>query len=132
MISAETMKWRLQEGKAAEFDLLFGQGTGRVVSAGDRLALQVAGKRADYTWERVRDTWLRLQDNQELTVDELGGGHDAVGLVSLFAVFGGDELDVVPADGLLRVRETRGRPVRPHPGSTPSDAWAKRSKGEGA
>ena len=132
MISAETMKWRLQEGRAAEFDLLFWQGTGRVVSAGDRLALQVRGKRADYTWERVRDTWLRLQDNQALTIDELGGGHDAVGLVSLFAVFGGDELEVVPADGLLRVRGAAGRPVRPHPGAMPPDSWAKKRKGDGA
>ncbi|HUK76331.1 MAG TPA: hypothetical protein VL117_01885 [Thermoleophilia bacterium] len=127
MISAETMKWRLQEGKVAEFDLLVWTGTGRVVAAGDRLALQVRGQRADFTWDRVRDTWVRLQDNKALTVDELGGGHDAVGLVSLFAVFGGDELEVVAADGSLRVRAAAGRPVRPDPGSLPPDSWARRS-----
>jgi hypothetical protein len=128
MISAETMKWRLQEGKVAEFDLLVWKGTGRVVSAGDRLALQVRGKRADYTWDRVRDTWVRLHDNHALTVDELGGGHDAIGLVSLFAVFGGDELEVARDDGSLRVRGAAGRPVRPHPGAMPPDSWAPRRK----
>lgn len=128
MISAETMKWRLQEGKVAEFDLLVWKGIGRVVSAGDRLALQVRGKRADYTWDRVRDTWVRLHDNQALTVDELGGGHDAIGLVSLFAVFGGDELEVTAAEGSLRVRGAAGRPVRPHPGAMPPDSWAPRRK----
>ena len=133
MISAETMKWRLQEGRVAEFDLLVWEGTGRVVSAGDRLALQVRGQRADYTWQRVRDTWVRLQDNQALTVDELGGGHDAVGLVSLFAVFGGDDLEVSAADGVLRVRRPAGRPVRPDPGSMPPDSWSRRqSKADSA
>ncbi len=131
MISAETMKWRLQEGKVAEFDLLVWKGTGRVVSAGDRLVLQVRGKRADYTWDRVRDTWVRLHDNHALTVDELGGGHDAIGLVSLFAVFGGDELEVGAAEGSLRVREAAGRPVRPHPGAMPPDSWATRRKVDG-
>ena len=131
MISAETMKWRLQEGKVAEFDLLVWKGIGRVVSAGDRLVLQVRGKRADYTWDRVRDTWVRLHDNHALTVDELGGGHDAIGLVSLFAVFGGDELEVGAAEGSLRVREAAGRPVRPHPGAMPPDSWATRRKVDG-
>ena len=48
MISAEVMKARLQEGEAAEFDLVFWKGTGRVLGAGDdKLSLQVRGKRAD-------------------------------------------------------------------------------------
>ncbi len=124
MISAETMKWRLQEGRIADFDLIFWKGTGRVVAAGDRLSLQVRGKRADYTWERVRDTWRRLQVNHALTVDELGGGHDAVGLVSLFAAFGDDEVEVVAADGLLRLPRAAGRPVRPDPGALSPSSWA--------
>lgn len=124
MISAETMKWRLQEGRIADFDLIFWKGTGRVVAAEDRLSLQVRGKRADYTWERVRDTWRRLQVNHALTVDELGGGHDAVGLVSLFAAFGDDEVEVVAADGLLRLPRAAGRPVRPDPGALSPSSWA--------
>jgi hypothetical protein len=125
MISAEVMKARLQEGESVEFDLVFWKGTGRVVSIGDdKLSLQVRGKRADYTWARVRDTWLRLQQNQELTVDELGGGHDAVGLVSLFAGFGAGEIEVVAGDGILRLPRAAGRPVRPDPGSVQPPSWA--------
>jgi len=124
MISAETMKWRLQEGRISEFDLIFWKGTGRVVGAGDKLSLQVRGQRADYTWDRLRDTWQRLQDNHELTIDELGGGHDAVGLVSLFAACGQDEIDVVAAEGLLRLPRAAGRPVRPDPGAPVSSSWA--------
>ena len=119
MISAETMKWRLQQGTVAEFDLIFWKGTGRVVSAADKLSLQVRGKRADYTWERVRDTWQRLQVNHELTVDELGGGHDAVGLVSLFAAFGGDEIEVVAGRRIAAAAAAAGRPVRPDPAPVP-------------
>ena len=124
MISAETMKWRLQEGRFSEFDLVFWKGTGRVVGAGDKLSLQVRGKRADYTWERLRDTWQRLQVNHELTVDELGGGHDAVGLVSLFAACGQDEIEVDATDGLLRLPRAGGRPVRPDPGAPVPSTWA--------
>jgi len=125
MISAETMKWRLQEGRLTEFDLVFWKGTGRVVSAtDDRLALQVRGKRADYTWQRVTDTWRRFQVNQVLTADELGGGHDAVGLVSLYAALAADDVDVVARDGLLRLRSVDGKPVRPYPGPMLPDSWA--------
>jgi hypothetical protein len=72
----------------------------------------------------VRDTWQRLQENQALTVDELGGGHDAVGLVSLFAACGQDEVEVVAADGLLRLPRAAGRPVRPDPGAPLPPSWA--------
>ncbi len=125
MISAETMKWRLQEGQFAEFELVFWKGTGRVVGAtDDKLSLQVRGKRADFTWDRLRDTWQRFLVNQALTVDELGGGHDAVGLVSLFAAFDVDDVDVVAADGLLLLRNGYGRPVRPDPGPPLPPSWA--------
>jgi len=125
MISAETMKWRLQEGHVTDFDLVFWTGTARVVAAGDdKLSLQVRGKRADYTWQRVTDTWRRFQANQALTVDELGGGHDAVGLVSLYAAFADDDVDVVPRDGLLRLRTANGKPIRPYPGPVLPASWA--------
>jgi hypothetical protein len=124
MISAETMKARLQEGKITAFDLIFWKGTGRVVNAADTLSLQVRGKRADYTWDRLRDTWQRLQVNHALTVDELGGGHDAVGLVSLFAALGQDEIDVEATAGVLRLPKAAGRPVRPHPGAVQPPSWA--------
>ena len=119
MLSAETMKWRLQQGMLAQFPLVFWKGTGRVVATGDTtLALQVRGKRADYTWDRVRLTWERFQENHVLTVDELGGGHDAVGLVSLLAALSDPgEVEVVAGDGLLRMRKADGKPVRPDPGA---------------
>ena len=125
MITADVLKARLQEGEVAEFDLVFWKGTGRVVGAGDdKLSLQVRGKRADYTWARVRDTLQRLQQNHTLTVDELGGGHDAVGLVSLFASFDPGEIEVEAVDGLLRLPRAAGRPVRPDPGAVLPASWA--------
>ena len=122
MLSAETMKWRLQMEKLTEFDLVFWQGAGRVVGIGaDTLSLSVRGERAEYTWDRVRETWLRLQENHELTVDELGGGHDAVGLVSLFAAMGEKRIEVDRRNGALRLGKVKGRPVRPHPGAPLTD-----------
>jgi hypothetical protein len=116
MLSAETIKWRIQMEKLREFDLVFWRGTGRVVASGpDTLSLLVRGKRADLTWDRVRSAWQRLAENQALGIDELGGQHDAVGLVSLFAALHQREVEVLPADGLLRVRKTKGKPVRSFP-----------------
>jgi hypothetical protein len=116
MLTAETIKWRIQMDKLREFDLVFWQGNGRVVASGpETLSLLVRGKRADYTWDRVRDAWSRLHENQALGIDELGGQHDAVGLVSLFAALNQREVEVVAADGLLRLRKTQGKPVRSFP-----------------
>jgi hypothetical protein len=124
MITAETMKWRLLMEKVGDFDLVFWEGKGRVVAADEsRLALLVRGKRADYTWDRMHDTWSRLQENHSLTVDELGGGHDAVGLVSLFFAVDRDALEALRRDGILRVREASGRPVRPDPGPLVPRNW---------
>ncbi len=132
MISAETMKWRLQQGKLTHFELVLWEGAGRVVSAGDRLVLQVRGERADYTWERVRDTWCRLQDNHTLTADELGGRHDAVGLVSLFAALGEDEVEVDATAGALYLPRAAGRPVRPDPGPLQPGQWKQPRRRAGA
>jgi hypothetical protein len=73
--------------------------------------LLVAGRRADLTWDRVRLTWDRLLANHELSVAELGGQHDAVGLVSLFAYMQPDVVDVYAQQGLLRLRDAKGVPV---------------------
>ena len=81
------------------------------------------GKRADYTWDRVRDTWLRLQANQALTVDELGGGHDAVGLVSLFAALGGTRSSRRRRACSACPRRPGRRRVRP-PGALQPPSWA--------
>jgi hypothetical protein len=116
MLTAETIKWRIQMDKLQGFDLIFWEGSGRVVANGpDTVSLLVRGKRADYTWSRVRDAWDRLHENQALGIDELGGQHDAVGLVSLFAALNQREIEVLADDGLLRLRKTTGKPVRSFP-----------------
>ncbi len=124
MISAETMKWRLQEGRIAEFDLVFWKGTGRVVGAGDRLSLQVRGKRADYTWERVRDTWQRLQDNHEL--DRRRTGRRARRRRPRLAVRGLRAGRDRGRGGRWSAASARaaGRPVRPDPGAPLPPTWA--------
>ena len=126
MLSIETLKWRMQMGKVGpEFDLVFWKGKGRIVASGkDSFALLVRGKRADYTWDRAVAVWSRLQENHELCVDELGGQHDAVGLVSLFASLDLDELEVVERDGLLRLKGAKGKPVRSYPGAMLPRSWA--------
>ncbi len=69
--------------------------------------------RADFTWERLARTWKRLRDNQTLGIDELGGAHDAVGLVSLFAFLEADSVDVLDDQGLLVFRRTTKRRENP-------------------
>lgn len=113
MLDYDSLRQRIIDSHGRAFPLLFWDGAGRVVAAGERaFALQVRGKRADFTWDRLRVTWERLERNHVLTADELGGGHDGVGLVSLLVAVDGDEFLVDRTDGLLRLRETEGVPVR--------------------
>jgi len=56
-------------------------------------------------------TWKRVLDDFTLTVDELGGRADAVGIVSFFAFMQGDAVDVVDTDGALVLKERQGMPV---------------------
>jgi len=112
MISVETVKWRLQRQPGLQIPLLKWTGSARLVEADEqKLALLVDGRRADYTWGRVLLTVGRLLDNHELSVDELGGQHDAVGLVSLIALVYADDLDVDRENGVARLRDASGPPV---------------------
>jgi hypothetical protein len=105
MISIETMKHRTQKMVGEGFPLVFWRGQARIVGVDEAgIDLTVRGVRCSYTWERVRLTWQRLLSNHTLSVDELGGSADAVGLVSLFAFTQAGAVDVTDADGLLRVR----------------------------
>jgi hypothetical protein len=125
MISIETMKHRTAGMIGEEFPLVFWRGTGRVVgSDGTGLDLLVRGLRAHYTWERLTVTWKRLLANHTISVDELGGGHDAVGIVSAFALLQGDGLDVVDADGLLVLKERPDTPVHQYADMTRPTSWA--------
>ena len=107
MISIETMKFRTADMIGDEFPLVFWRGKGRIVASDDAsLSLLVRGLRVDLTWDRLATTWSRILSNHTLTVDELGGGADAVGIVSLFAF--------LQADAVSRARHRRPPGARRH------------------
>ena len=112
MLSIETMKWRLARMKGQELPLVQWKGTAKVLDVSDTsVDLLVSGRRADFTWERVRITWERLLRNHELSIAELGGQHDAAGLVALLAFMQADDLVVSAEHGVLRPRDPKGTPV---------------------
>lgn len=125
MISIETMKLRAADMIGEVFPLVFWRGKGRVLAADDiSLALMVRGLRVDLTWERLGVTWNRFMANHTLTVDELGGGADAVGIVSFFAWVEADILQVVEADGLMVLAEAEGTPVHQFADMSRPTSWA--------
>jgi hypothetical protein len=125
MISIETMKFRTADMIGQEFRLVFWRGKGRIVASDDTsLSLQVRGVRVDLTWDRLVTTWGRTLSNHTLTVDELGGGADAVGIVSLFAFLQADAVSVLDTDGLLVVDDTVGTPVHQFADMSRPTSWA--------
>jgi hypothetical protein len=115
MISIETMKHRTARMVGEEFPLVMWRGVGHIVASGEAgLSLLVRGIRVDFTWNRLTITWQRLLSNHTLGVDELGGGPDAVGIVSIFALMQNDGIDVADHDGLLVLKDHRGTPVHQH------------------
>jgi len=125
MISIETMKSRTADMVGEEFPLVFWRGKGRIVASDDTsLALLVRGLRVDLTWDRLVTTWARTLSNHTLTVDELGGGADAVGVVSLFALMQADAVSVLDTDGLLVVDDTVGTPVHQFADMSRPTSWA--------
>jgi hypothetical protein len=125
MISIETMKFRTADMVGEEFPLVFWRGKGRIVASDDiSLSLLVRGLRVDLTWDRLVTTWDRTLSNHTLTVDELGGGADAVGIVSLFAFLQADAVSVLDTDGLLVVDETEGTPVHQFADMSRPTSWA--------
>jgi hypothetical protein len=125
MITIETMKFRTADMVGEEFPLVFWRGKGRIVASNDTsLALLVRGLRVDLTWDRLVTTWARTLSNHTLTVDELGGGADAVGVVSLFALMQADAVTVLDTDGLLVVDDTVGTPVHQFADMSRPTSWA--------
>jgi hypothetical protein len=125
MISIETMKFRAADMIGEEFPLVFWRGTGRIVASDDtRISLLVRGTRVDLTWDRLAVTWSRFVQNHTLTVDELGGGADAVGIVSLFAYMQADGLCTLESDGLITLAETEGVPVHQYADMSVPTSWA--------
>lgn len=120
MLSMETIKWRLARTIGQEFPLVQWPGAARVLSVGEKtIALLVNGQRAEYTWERVRGTWERLVANHELSVRELGGQHDAAGLVALLAFAQAESVVASERHGVLRLAHPTGTPV--HQPTAPRD-----------
>ncbi|HQF52463.1 MAG TPA: hypothetical protein PKZ80_03765 [Thermoleophilia bacterium] len=125
MISVETMKERSAKLLGAEFPLVLWQGNGRIVASDDvAVSLLVRGVRVDLTWERLAGTWSRFLSNHTLTVDELGGAADGVGIVSLFAFIQGHGVSVLDTDGLLVFDEVRGTPVHQYADMSRPTSWA--------
>ena len=125
MISIETMKFRTADMIGEEFPLVFWRGKGRIVASDDiSLSLLIRGLRVDLTWDRLVTTWERTLSNHTLTVDELGGGADAVGVVSLFACLQVDAVSVLDTDGLLVVDDTEGTPVHQFADMSRPTSWA--------
>lgn len=125
MISIETMKSRTASMVGHDFPLIFWRGKGRVVASDeDSASLLVRGMRAELTWDRLTTTWKRLLANHTLSVGELGGVADAVGIVSLFAELQGDGLAVIEPDGLLVVREPVDTPVHQYADMSRPKSWA--------
>lgn len=126
-IRFEGMQQHSSEMVGCEFPLVLWGGTGRIVAAGDNgVSVLVRGMRADFTWERLARTWRRLVDNHTLGIDELGGAHDAVGLVSLFASLEADSVDVLDEQGLLVFRRTtkhRENPIHQFADMGTPTAW---------
>jgi hypothetical protein len=125
MISIETMKFRTADMIGEEFPLVFWRGKARIVASDDvSLSLLVRGTRVDLTWDRLTTTWRRFESNHTLTADELGGGADAIGIVSLFASLQADGIAVLDTDGLLVMDETSGTPVHQFADMTRPTSWA--------
>lgn len=125
MISIETMKFRTVDMIGEEFPLVFWRGNGRIVASDDEsISLLVRGVRVDLTWDRLSVTWNRFLQNHTLTVDELGGGADAVGIVSLFAHVQADGLCTLESDGLITLAESEGVPVHQYADMSLPTSWA--------
>jgi len=127
MVSCEEMRGTVSGLVGAEVPLVQHVGRGRVVavdSAGVELVVQ--GVRMPYTWERLDAALQRLAANHTLGIDELGGGTDAVGIVSLIAAALGRSVRVSPAAGQVVLLEPEGRPIHQYSDmSGPSRRWPR-------
>jgi hypothetical protein len=121
----EQMELRTADMVGEQFPLVFWRGRGRIVASDQTgLSLLVRGLRAVYTWERLELTWKRLVANHTLSVDELGGGHDAVGIISIFAFMQGESLEVLDHDGLLVLKRPSDTPVHQYANMNRPSSWA--------
>jgi hypothetical protein len=112
MIAIEALRTGATSLVGGSFPLVLWRGQGRIVASDEAgLDLLVRGIRARYTWDRLDVSLRRLFANHTIGVDELGGGSDAVGIVSLFALLLADDVNVLDAEGLLVLRRPEGTPI---------------------
>jgi hypothetical protein len=112
MIDLEALRASVSEMGDAPFPLLSRRGAGRVVAVDDGgLDLLVGGLRARVTWDRFAAALHRLSANHTVSVDEMGGGHDAAAIVSLLAHALANDVSVIAPEGLLVVRDASGTPI---------------------
>jgi hypothetical protein len=124
MLSFETAKWRFASMNGRAFPLVFWSGTGRIVEVGKgSMSLQVRGKRAEYTWARLQNVWDRVRQNHAVGVDELGGGHDAVGAVSVLALLEDEDVELDREHGVLRLRDPKNQPVHEYVPMVGDGVW---------
>lgn len=112
MVSCDEMRGAVSGLVGAEVPLVQHAGRGRVVAADSAgVELVVEGIRTPYTWGRLEAALQRLAANHTLGIDELGGGTDAVGIVSLIAAALGDSVRVSPVAGQVVLLAPEGRPI---------------------
>lgn len=123
--ASDLLAERAQRMLGHGFPLLDRRGTGLVVGSDESgIDLLVQGVRAHFTWDRLAGTWQRLLANHTLGIDELGGGPDAVGLVSLIAHLQPDAVTVIEADGLLVLKAPPGTPVHQYADMSRPVVWS--------
>ena len=125
-MSIETIKTHAAEMLGLEFPLLMGGGTGVVVASDETgLSLLLRGVKARFSWPRVRSAWERLEENHALSADEIGGGADGIGLVSLLAFVLPQEVGVPESsDGLITYSGAKGVPVHQYADMSKPTTWA--------
>ena len=125
MISIETMKYRTEQMVGEEFPLVMWRGTGRIVGSDERVCRCSSAARASSTpGTGSRSRGSGLLANHTLDIDELGGGDDAVGIVSIFAFMQTDGLDVIDPDGLLVLKDRADTPVHQYADMGRPTTWA--------
>lgn len=115
MLSISTLRPIIEQIAGEHIPLIAEEGTARIaIQEGSGPDLVVRGVRVRYTWGRIDAALGRLTANHSLSVDELGGGPDALGLVSLLAHALPSQLRPVGDQGLLVLVQNDGTPIHQH------------------
>ncbi|MEZ5125527.1 MAG: hypothetical protein R2826_04665 [Thermoleophilia bacterium] len=127
MLSVEVMKGEAERCRGEEFSLVGRSGRGRVLGGDARsLRLAVNGLFVLLAWGRLDAAIKRLSANGFLSVTELGGGSDAVAVVSALAYFSRGALTLDAGSRLVLLPAARTKPVHQftemHP---PIERWPR-------